>query len=170
MSKAKILQLMENGQKCYPKTHVDAIDGFNLMLEGLYPVGSVYLSVSLVDPSTIFGGTWEKMPEGMIWSTDDQEAGQVIEEQPFVLSKKNLPEHTHVFNMDSAPYGASFIGQYSVGENRLRIDNTVPDVDALKFTTDNGETGGVSFGGRSEETEIMSYPERFTVHAWYRIA
>lgn len=168
MSKAKILQLMENGQKCYPKTHVEAIDGFNLMLEGLYPVGSVYLSVSLVDPSTIFGGTWEKMPEGMIWSTDDQEAGQVIEEQPFELTEKNLPKHRHAFDENKAPYGAGFLGNYNFSDERILTDSNAQDSKSVKFVS-SGSTG-YNQNSSNEKTEIMSYPERFTVHAWYRIA
>lgn len=35
----------------------------------LYPVGSIYLSVSSVNPGTLFGGTWEQIAEGQtLWS------------------------------------------------------------------------------------------------------
>jgi len=34
----------------------------------VYPVGSIYLSVNNVNPGTIFGGTWERVPDGYLRS------------------------------------------------------------------------------------------------------
>lgn len=30
------------------------------LVNAIYPTGSIYLTVNDVDPSTLFGGTWEK--------------------------------------------------------------------------------------------------------------
>ena len=30
----------------------------------LYPIGSVYISITNTNPSTMFGGTWELMGDG----------------------------------------------------------------------------------------------------------
>ena len=32
-----------------------------LTAQGAYPVGAIYLSVTEVDPSSLFGGTWERI-------------------------------------------------------------------------------------------------------------
>ena len=31
------------------------------LLEQVYPVGSIYMSMSLIDPSVVFGGKWERL-------------------------------------------------------------------------------------------------------------
>ena len=30
----------------------------------MYPIGSIFITVSSIEPSTVFGGTWEKLPDG----------------------------------------------------------------------------------------------------------
>lgn len=54
----KIVQLKDvNGNNIYP------VVGTNI-LDLVYPVGAIYLSVSNVSPSTLFGGTWERIGVG----------------------------------------------------------------------------------------------------------
>lgn len=39
------------------------------LVDILYPIGSIYLSVSATNPGTLFGGTWEQIAEGQtLWS------------------------------------------------------------------------------------------------------
>lgn len=38
-------------------------DGGNISLNDVYPVGSIYMSASNVDPATLFGGTWERIQD-----------------------------------------------------------------------------------------------------------
>lgn len=45
----------------YNSTHTgQQIDN---ILDMIYPVGSIYLSVNNVDPSTLFGGAWERISQ-----------------------------------------------------------------------------------------------------------
>jgi hypothetical protein len=37
-----------------------------ISLLDVYPIGSIYLSIVDTDPSTLFGGTWESIAEGMV--------------------------------------------------------------------------------------------------------
>lgn len=39
----------------------DSVDSF---VDAFYPVGSIYMSVNAIDPSTFFGGTWERIAQG----------------------------------------------------------------------------------------------------------
>ena len=38
------------------------------MINAVYPVGSIYQSVDPTDPSELFGGTWEPMPEMLVYT------------------------------------------------------------------------------------------------------
>jgi hypothetical protein len=62
----------------------------------IYPVGSIYLSVSSTDPSTLFGGTWEA------WGTGRVPVGIDTSDTDFATvektgGSKNLQSHTHTF-------------------------------------------------------------------------
>lgn len=39
----------------------------------VYPVGAIYLSVTETDPSTLFGGTWERIAKGQVLVGVDEE-------------------------------------------------------------------------------------------------
>lgn len=34
-----------------------------------YPVGSVYIAYNHTDPGTLFGGTWERLENTLLWAT-----------------------------------------------------------------------------------------------------
>lgn len=38
----------------------------------IYPVGSIYISVNDIDPSTVFGGTWERIKDRFLLSSGNQ--------------------------------------------------------------------------------------------------
>ena len=56
----------------------DIISG---QLNKFYPVGSIYLSVNSTNPSSIFGGTWEKIATGRtLWgASNDTELGTTVD-------------------------------------------------------------------------------------------
>lgn len=74
-----------------------ALDQLNRLAGQLYPVGSIYMNVNNVDPSTIFGGTWEKMPAGrmLVNSSDDFTLGQIGGEKEHRLTEDELAIHNH---------------------------------------------------------------------------
>lgn len=43
----------------YTKDEIDVIK--TVLRDFLYPVGSIYMSVNATNPSTLFGGTWQKI-------------------------------------------------------------------------------------------------------------
>lgn len=46
------------------------------LLDAIYPVGSVYLSVNNINPANLFGGSWEALPEGYaLWTTTTEGQG-----------------------------------------------------------------------------------------------
>lgn len=74
-----------------------ALDQLNRLASQLYPIGSIYMNVNNVEPSAIFGGTWEKMPAGrmLVNSSDDFVLGQIGGEKEHRLTEDELASHNH---------------------------------------------------------------------------
>ena len=73
---------------------------FDAMIGKIYPVGSIYISVSNTNPKDLFGGTWEQIKDRFILSAGDTyEAG----------STGGSANHTHSLSNN----GAACIGNYS---------------------------------------------------------
>ena len=55
--------------------------GGRLLSDIIYPVGSIYLSVSNTDPSTYFGGTWQKIGTGrvLMGASSDNQLGTTVD-------------------------------------------------------------------------------------------
>lgn len=89
----------ENGEKISPVTSVGSIyteDGKKL-LDALHPVGSIYLSTSSTNPSTYFGGTWERFANGQVL------VGVDTEETEFNTVQKTGGNKTHTVTLDKVP-------------------------------------------------------------------
>ena len=66
------------------------------LLDYIYPVGSVYISWSHVNPGTMFGGTWERISNAFLWACDaDGTIGQTGGEKTHTLTVNELPSHSH---------------------------------------------------------------------------
>lgn len=66
------------------------------LLDFIYPVGSIYISYSQVNPGTMFGGTWARIENAFLWGCDDKGSiGTTGGEKTHVLTTAELPSHTH---------------------------------------------------------------------------
>lgn len=66
------------------------------LLDFIYPVGSIYISYSHVNPSTLFGGTWARIENAFLWGCDASgDIGQTGGEKSHTLTVNELPNHTH---------------------------------------------------------------------------
>ena len=61
-----------------------------------YPVGSIYLSVSGASPSTLFGGTWERIQDRfLLCAGTTYAAGSTGGEASHKLTVGEMPSHSH---------------------------------------------------------------------------
>lgn len=72
----------------------------NIIFETVYPIGSIYTSVSDVSPSILFGfGEWEQIKDTFLLSAGDiYNVGQVGGESEHVLTIDEIPSHSHTFD------------------------------------------------------------------------
>ena len=62
----------------------------------IYPVGSIYMSVNSTSPSTLFGGTWEQIKDSfLLASGDTYENGSTGGEATHTLTVNEIPSHRH---------------------------------------------------------------------------
>lgn len=69
----------------------------SLILEAVYPVGSIYMSVNSTSPATLFGGTWEAIQGKFLLGADGSayKAGSTGGEATHTLTVDEMPKHTH---------------------------------------------------------------------------
>ena len=73
------------------------------ILSAMHPVGSVYMSTSSTNPSSLFGGTWTAIKDRMlIGAGGDYSALATGGAKSVTLTASNLPSHTHTASSSSA--------------------------------------------------------------------
>ena len=89
-------------EKKYQELSGDEEDFQNRFLNKTYPVGSIYISTSSTNPSSLFGGTWTSYGAGRTLvgvgsngETNYTSAGLTGGNEKISLAVANLPAHTH---------------------------------------------------------------------------
>ena len=66
------------------------------LIDLIYPVGAIYISYTNVNPSNIFGGTWEEITGKFLLARDSShEAQSTGGEAAHTLTTNEVPAHTH---------------------------------------------------------------------------
>ena len=70
--------------------------GGKSLLDHIYPVGAVYISLSDADPQLLFGGTWSRLKDRfLLGAGDTYRAGTTGGEAEHTLTLSEMPSHTH---------------------------------------------------------------------------
>lgn len=106
---------------------VEIADSWELEIHGkklidfIYPVGSIYLSVNSTSPATLFGGTWVQLKDRfLLGAGTSYSAGTTGGSATHALSVAEMPKHAHdtpFFNnmTDNGEMKSDFIGVYGKG-------------------------------------------------------
>lgn len=66
------------------------------LIDKVYPVGSIYMSVNAADPAALFGGTWEQIKDRFLLAAGDAyAAGSTGGEETHTLTVDEMPVHSH---------------------------------------------------------------------------
>jgi hypothetical protein len=77
----------------------------------LYPVGSVYISFSATDPSTLFGGTWSRLKDTFLLVNGDNYAPNTTGGSATkTIGVTNLPAHKHTVNASTHSHSVTTAG------------------------------------------------------------
>lgn len=82
-----------------------------LTAQGAYPVGAIYLSVTDVNPASLFGGTWERIGGRFLLGADSTYvAGSTGGEAAHTLTVDEMPRHNHeIDNLNAAGNATPFM-------------------------------------------------------------
>lgn len=129
MSNKKIQLKDKDGNNVYPQLVKQCI------LDVVYPVGSIYISVNSTSPQTLFGGTWEAFGQGRCLvgvDTSQEEFNTVLK----TGGSKYLQKHSHN-------------GQYYYDNNNNKIMNA--------GVSAGGNYMGLTLGGDSHSISSSVY-------------
>lgn len=71
----------------------------NALLDKIYPVGSIYMSVNNTSPQSFLGGTWERIQDTFLLAAGSTySAGTTGGEATHTLTIDEMPSHTHAQN------------------------------------------------------------------------
>lgn len=79
-----------------PTSHNHISSEITDLINTIYPVGSIYMSVSNTSPSILFGGTWEQIKDKFLLSSGDTYSnGSTGGEEKHTLTVNEMPSHRH---------------------------------------------------------------------------
>ena len=120
----------------------------------LYPVGSVYISFSAADPSTLFGGTWVRLKDRFLLACGDSYAPNTTGGSATkTIAVSNLPAHNHSVNASgnhNHTATTSTAGNHTHAPGSMNITGTFRGVDKSMsgaFSRLAEEDGYLHFGG-----------------------
>lgn len=121
----------------------------------LYPVGSVYISFNSADPSTLFGGTWQRLKDTFLLVNGDSYAPNTTGGSATkTIAVSNMPSHNHsVSSSGSHTHSATTSsdgGNHTHGRGSMEITGYHDAGD-----DDTGYSGGAFY-----------FSSRTTTHNW----
>ena len=156
----------------------------NSNFDKTYPVGSIYISTSGTNPSTIYGGTWERYGQGKTLvglnesETEFSTINKIGGEKTHTLSVAEIPSHSHeiifgpdengsiLFNSSDA-VGSMWVyeGEYRFAVRKDVTSTSYPSVISKSNIWNYPYTANV--GGSSAHNNLQPY---ITVYMWKRVS
>ena len=143
------------------------------VIDIMHPVGSLYISENPTEPRLIFGGVWEKLPDGVFIRNSGGNAGEVGQIQP-----EGLPNITgDVTIMTDSTTGFSPTSAFiNAGTPRYRgwRGTDGDEIKRLRFNASNGNTtvpdGETNTSKRIYGNSNHVTPYNISFHMWKRIS
>lgn len=132
------------------------------ILDMIYPVGSIYISISSSNPSYTIGGTWQRFANGKTlvgvdeYDSDFNSPNRTGGEKAHQTTVEEMPSHAHQFNTEAA--GSPIALGWENGNNsamRAKLENYTMGLPTT------------SVGGNKPHNNLQPY---ITVYMWRRTA
>ena len=133
-------------------------------IDQVYPVGSIYMSVNSTSPSTLFGGTWERLKDTFLLAVGDAySAGATGGEAAHLLTNDELP--ANMGSLKALGWGS---GDYYVATTGVVTHSSASPMDQTLLPGSNVQTVEYLFSGGGQAHNNM--PPYLAVYMWKRTA
>lgn len=132
----------------------------------IYPVGSIYVSVSSTSPASLFGGSWEQIQDRFLLAAGSTYgAGTTGGEAAHTLTTNEMPSHAHLDNEWLLRSYNAYTGP-GVRTTQLKNEYNIFAAIHLGKTADN-QSYTSSVGGNGAHNNMPPY---ISVYMWKRVA
>jgi transcription elongation factor Elf1 len=129
------------------------------LLDMVYPIGSLYMSMNTTDPSELFGGTWERIKDRFIYANGDTTT-------PGTLGGSTTHNHGLSAGFTAMNVGGGGI-QYQEKQVSAWGTNAAMNI-ASSYNSYQTKSWGISLGGATDNANTI--PPYITAYIWKRIA
>ena len=137
------------------ENRLEALGITSVLIDVIYPVGSIYMSVNNVNPATLFGGEWEQIKDKFLLSSGDVYTnGATGGEATHTLTVNEIPSHRHSRRTQPQGYAEQ--------------DKTKSEIISPASGSANAVTKYSDYTGGGQAHENM--PPYLTVNVWKRTA
>lgn len=142
-----------------PLAHTHLSSDVTDLIDVIYPVGSIYMSVNSVNPSTLFGGTWEQIEDKFLLAsgTSYSNGSTGGSADAVVVTHNHSVSDTYVLTTS----GGSITRNSTAGTTGTKVSNLLQSADGVTRNTI-GNTGTSGVG--------KNMPPYLAVNIWKRTA
>lgn len=157
----------------YTGAEHDAYVSKTALVDLIYPVGSIYMSVNTVSPATLFGGTWEAIQDKFLLCSGNTYVSG---------STGGRIEHSHLYGIKFGAYYRSIALEQNTAAGLLQYGDPTKPVNSsvnagtAETTINNAvttasKTASMSHYAITTDTSIENnMPPYLTVNMWKRTA
>ena len=168
MSNKKIQLKDKDGNNVYPEIVKQCI------LDVVYPVGSIYISVNNTNPGTLFGGTWEQINDRFLLAcgstySNGSSGGSATHTHTtgnHILKTEEMPSHTHTEKLPS-----TWNFKFSKGSTNGYVSDCTTGAYAgtvYNSSHTTGSTGGGQPHNHGNTGSSNNMPPYLAVYVWKR--
>lgn len=147
------------------------------LLDRTYPVGSIYMSVNSTEPSTLFGGTWERLAGRFLIGAgtnteinSNGEYGDLGRGDPTFESGETGGQYYHQLTIDEMPEHTHNVKSSSVDSNDERNWVLKDHMAHVSLENLSWQFGGVAVSYEGNGKKHSNMPPYLAVYMWKRTA
>ena len=150
------------------------------ILNAVYPVGAIYMSINSTSPATLFGGTWERIQDTfLVGAGTNHSAGSTGGVASNTLTEANIPRiegsmkmsSTIVRNGDASTSPRLIWSATGVLTTEVETGQNVPHHDSVPVSENKNVQGRVNLSyGSTTPNALDNEPPYLSVYMWKRTA